>query len=50
MAKLQQGYITPKVLVISIENDIVTKSDGSDSGEALMFWADAWGSTIGGGN
>lgn len=47
MAKMEQGkYVSPKAQVILFQEDVVRTSDGSTTGEALMYWSDAWG-TVG---
>lgn len=49
MAKLLQGnYISPKVQIVVYSDDIVRTSDGTGTGEGLMFWPDGWGGITGG--
>ena len=49
MAKTLQGnYISPKVQIVVHGDDIVRTSDGTGTGEGLMFWSDDWGGVTGG--
>lgn len=51
MKTLKQGnYISPNVHVVVCNDDIVRTSDGTGTGEGLMYWSDGWGGTETGGN
>ena len=50
MAKMEQGYIAPKIQIVLCTDDVVRTSDGSVTGESLMSWSETWGGVTIGGN
>lgn len=51
MNTLKQGtYQSPKAQVVIFHDDVIRTSDGSSTGEGLMYWSEGWGGIEIGGN